>query len=413
MADAVAPGAYSSLRVLDFTHIVAGPVCTRMLADHGAEVIKIESLQGDMMRHLPYEYAPLMTTQFAQYDAGKRSVAMNLREPECQDIVMEMVEWADVVVENFRPGAMERLGLPIPEMMKRNPRLVACSISAFGAVGPASDIAGFGFIAEARSGLMFLTGDGDDPPRALGTALADMNAGVHALGAVGAALYSRSITGRGTHIDLSSYDALVSIIDHAIPLHNITHGEKAFGRYGMYHPMVVPGGVMQTADGEYIAYSCGSDEKFAALAKLIGRPELAEDPKYATGPARVEVQDELYALIAEWAATIPNVEQIIERLAEADMVGAWVRKYPETAEDEHLIARGSLAPVELRDVGEVYMPVTPHPMSGLNVAWQGDPPRLGEHSREVLVDQFGVSPEHFDALVAKGAIGVSGGEAED
>ncbi len=231
---------------------------------------------------------------------------------------------------------------------------------------------------------MYLNGDEGDKPSAFGTALADMNASLHAFGAIGAALYRRSVSGEGTWIDISSYDALVTMIDHALALHNLTGGERVFGRYGTRHPLIVPNGVTQTADGEYVAYGCAADAQFHALVELMGREEWQTDPAYATGAARVATQAEVYDAVDEWAATIATADELVAILAEAGTVGAKIDEYTDAATDEHLIARGTLAPVDVRGVGETLLPSAPHPMSGLSVKPGGDAPGLGEHTRAVL-----------------------------
>jgi crotonobetainyl-CoA:carnitine CoA-transferase CaiB-like acyl-CoA transferase len=402
------PGAYDGLKVVDFSHVVAGPLCTRMLADHGATVIKIERPEGEMCRRFPVAYGPDLSTQFAQFNCGKRSVALDLRAPSALALALELCGRADVVVENFSPGAMERLGLAIPELMRRNPRLIVCSISTFGAFGPWSSISGYGFVAEAYSGLMGMNGDEGEPPSAFGTALADMNAGVHAFAAIGAALHHRASSGRGTHIDISSFDALLSVIDHAIVLHNMTGGKRRFGKYGTRHSMIVPNGTVRTGDGSYVVYGCARDEQFAALSRLMGRPELAEDPRYATAEARIESRDEIYETIEAWAATVATADELVSVLAGAQIVAARVRDYSETAVDPHLIARGTLAPVEIRGIGEVMMPSAPHRMSGLRSAPRGDAPLVGEHTAEVLAQELGVGDARLQELLGEGAVATSG-----
>lgn len=399
-----APGAYEGLRVLDFTHVVAGPLCTRMLADHGADVVKVERPGGDMMRHLPVQIGPDLNTHFAQYNCGKRSIALDLRSEQARELVLALCDSADVVVENFKPGTMERLGIGIEAMRKRNPRLVACSISTFGAVGPYASISGYGFIAEAYSGLMYLNGDADDPPSFFGTALADMATGAHAFAAIGAALYRRSVSGTGTHIDISSFDVLVTMIDHAIPLHNLTEGRMRFGKYGTRHPIIVPNGVTQAGDGRYVVYGVTTDAQFQLLCELMGSPALAKDPRYATAAARVQAHEEVYDAVDAWAATVADAEEIVTLLSDAGIAAARVREYTEIATDEHLVSRGTLAPVPFDGRGDVLMPSAPHPMSGLWVAPRGQAPLLGEHTHEVLVGELGLSEQRFGALVADGAI---------
>lgn len=398
------PGAYTGLRVLDFTHVVAGPLCTRLLADHGADVVKIERLEGDMMRHLPVSIGPGVNTHFAQYNCGKRSVALDLRAQDARALVAELCDRADVVVENFKPGTMERLGLGVEELRARNPRLVVCSISTFGAVGPYAHISGYGFLAEAYSGLMYLNGDDDDPPSFFGTALADMTAGVHAFGAIGAALYRRAVAGTGTHIDLSSFDALVTMIDHAIPLHNLTGGARRFGRYGTRHPIIVPNGVARAGDGLYVVYGVTTDAQFARLAELMGAAEMAADARFRTAAARIENRDAVYAAVDVWAASVDSADRLAELLNSIGVVSARIREYTEIVADEHLVSRGTLAPVEFADRGSVLMPAAPHPMSGLRVAPQGEAPRLGQHTHAVLVGELGLAERSFAELAERGVL---------
>lgn len=398
------PGAYEGLRVIDLTHVVAGPLCTRMLADHGADVVKLERPQGDMMRHLPVQIGPELNTHFAQYNCGKRSVALDMRANGASELVLGLCESADVVVENFKPGTMDRLGISVERLRERNPRLVVCSISTFGAVGPYASLSGYGYVAEAYSGLMCLNGDGDDPPSFFGTALADMTTGVHAFGAIGAALFRRSVSGEGTHIDISSFDALVTMIDHAIPLHNLTEGRQRFGKYGTRHPIIVPNGVTRAGDGAYVVYGVTTDAQFQRLCELMDSPEMAENPRYSTAAARLDTREEVYDAVDAWAETVATADELVELLKGAGAVAARVREYTEIAEDEHLVLRGTLAPVDFRGIGEVLMPSAPHRMSGLRVAPQGEAPRLGEHTREVLVDELGLSEQRFRELLAGGTI---------
>lgn len=402
-------GAYDGLRVVDLTHVIAGPLCTRLLADHGADVIKVEPPRGDIIRRLPFKVGEDSSTQFAQYNCGKRSIALDLKHPDGRDVARRLALGADVVIENFSSGTLARLGLDLADLRAKAPGLVTCSISAFGAWGPYAGKAGYGYVAEAHSGLMHLNGEGDEPPSHFGTALSDMNVATHAFGAIGAALFARSRTGRGTHVDLSAFDCMVTLIDHAIAVHNFTRGERHFDRYGPRHPFIVPQGVTRAGDGRWITYGVVDDETFVRLADAMGKPSLAEDRRYATAEQRIVNREEVYALVDAWAATVPDADELVELLAAHRIPGARVRTHTEVADDPHLVARGTLAPVDFPGFGPVLTQTAPHPMEGLEVAPRGVAPGLGEHSREVL-EELGVGPAAIDALIAAGAVHVPAAE---
>lgn len=395
-------GALEGLRVADFTHVIAGPFCSRLLADHGAEVVKVESRTGDVMRNLPMEYEHTLTSAFAQYNCGKRSVVLDLKATGGREAARRLCGWADVVVENFAAGTMERLGLGYPELRQVKRELIMCSVSSFGAVGPYADIPGFGLVAEAYSGLMYLAGDEGAPPSHFGTPLADMNVAVHAFGAICASLVRQARTGLGTWIDISSFDCLVSMIDEALPLHAFSHGLRQFGRYGTKHPTVVPSGVVRTSSGDYVAYGVVGDQRFGLFAEAMGRPELASDPRFVTSEDRVVNRSLMYDMVAEWALGFPDGESLVRHLSRFHLPAARVRSYTEIAEDPHLIARGALAPIDVGgSVGEVLIQTAPHRIEDALPRPRGVPPRLGEHSREVLT-WLNFSEAEIDEMVAAG-----------
>jgi crotonobetainyl-CoA:carnitine CoA-transferase CaiB-like acyl-CoA transferase len=406
----VLEGAYTGLKVLDFSHVVAGPMCTRLLADHGADVIKVESPAGDLLRNVPVEYGPKLTSHFAQYNCGKRSVVLDLKQPSAVELALELCDWADVIVENFSRGTLERLGIDVGALLERRPELIFCSVSTFGNYGPHADKPGFGYVAESYSGLMWLNGDGDEPPSFFGTPLADCNVGVHAFAAIGAALYRRARTGLGTRLDLSSFDALVTMIDAAVVLHTFTGGERSFGRFGTRHTLVVPASIIGTADGEYVTYGAPGDRAFARVAAAMGRPELMDTPYFGSPEGRVEHQDELYDMIEAWAATFATAQSLIDHFAQHGVPAARVRSVAECADDPALVERGTLQPVPVDGRGDVLVPTAPHPMTGARVAPAGPAPRLGEHSREVLRGVLSLDEARIDELISTGA--VSAGEEE-
>ncbi len=398
-------GAYEGLNVFDLSQVIAGPFCTRLLADLGADVIRIESRDGDIMRRLPVAFDGDLSTAFTQYNAGKRSVGLDLKSTGGLEVARDLVRWADIMVENFRPGALDRMGLTWEVLQKLNPRLVLCSIGLFGRTGPYSQISGHGMVAEAHSGLMSLTGDDGGPYTHFGTPLADMNVGVHALAAIGAALHQRSVTGVGALVDVSSFDALFAMIDQAVGQAMISNGERAFGRYGSKHPQTVPSGVLMAANGEAATFSAVGDVAWGKLAAAMGEPALVTDERFADIESRIANRADLYARIDTWGAGFVDAEALVEALGAAGLAGARIRSVAENMDDPHLRTRGTLQRIDLGDgVGEYLVQSAPYLISGAVIGPQGPPPHLAEHTLEVLTDVLHHPPARIDALLASGAV---------
>lgn len=395
-------GPYHGLRILDLSHVIAGPFATHLLADLGADVVRIEPRSGDLLRSLPVSYDDDLSSAFAQYNCGKRSVSVDLKEPQGLDVALRLAEWCDVVVENFSPGTLDRLGLSYPVLQERNPDIILCSLSTFGATGPYAGLSGFGAMAEAYSGLMSLTGEDGGPPMHFGTPLADMNSGVHAVAAIGAALYRRQATGSGTHIDISSFDTLFAMIDQAIALPEFTDGARSFGRYGRTHSMTVPSGIVGTADGQYVAYGCPGDKLFAALADAMEQPGFADDERFSTSERRVENQRSLYALIDEWGSRFETADALVALLSSHGISAARVRQVEENLRDPHLIERGTLAPVDFGAKGERLVQTAPYRFVGADVAPGGPAPHVGEHTVPVLRDVLDLDQSRIDRLLDEG-----------
>jgi CoA:oxalate CoA-transferase len=402
---------YDGLKVFDLTQVIAGPFLTKLLADLGADVIRVEARGGDLMRGLPLAFDGDNSTAFAQYNVGKRSLGLDLKTEDGREVALRLAEWADLVVENFRPGTMQRLGLDYETLRERNPRVVLCSISTFGSDGPYSHLSGFGLLAEAYSGLMSLTGAEGGPPTHFGTPLADMNSGVHALAGIGAALYLRERTGEGTHVDISAFDSLFVMIDQAPALGAFTHGEQAMGKYGIRHAATVPSGVAAAGDGRYIAYGAPGDRMFGRITEAMEAPELTADERFATSAARVANAVALYERIEAWAVTFATAEALVERLESAGVTAARVRTVAENLDDPHLIARGTLSPVDFPGHGEVLMQTAPYRFTGCDVRPGAAAPHVGEHTEAVLRDVLGLGESERDDLYRKGA--VHGGRNRD
>lgn len=398
------PGPYKGLRVLDLTHVIAGPFCTRLLADLGADVVKVESPGGDIMRRLPIEYEPDMSSAFAQYNCGKRSLGLDLKRPEGLEVAQRLVEWADVVAENLRPGALDRLGLSWEEIHRINPRTVLLSISLFGREGPYAQISGHGATAEAYSGLMSLTGEEGGSPSHFGTPLADMSAGVHALASLGAALFRRAETGEGSLVDVSSFDCLFTMIDQAVGQAEFTNGEREYGRYGVKHPQTVPSGILTTGGGDYCTFSAVGDQVWADFAQAMGRPELAEDPRFRDMEARIANRAELYRIIDDWAATFPSAEALVSYLHSHGLPSARIRSVAENVNDPHLLFRGTLQPVDFGPAGTHLVQSAPYWISGAAIGPSSGPPRPGEHTDDVLGQILNLSDTDIVRLRAAGAV---------
>jgi crotonobetainyl-CoA:carnitine CoA-transferase CaiB-like acyl-CoA transferase len=404
-------GPYAGVKVFDLSHVIAGPLCTRLMADMGAEVIRVEQPAGDMMRQIPFLFDGDNSSSYAQYNCGKRSIGLDLKSEQGRELALRLAAWADVVVENFRPGMMASFGLGYEQLRERAPDTILCSLSTFGAEGPYAHLSGFGLIAEAYSGLMSLNGEEGGPPLHFGTALADVNSGVHALAAIGAALHHRSRTGEGTHIDISAFDALYAMIDQSHALGAFTRGEQQQGRYGRRHPSSVPSGVAQAADGGWISYGMSGDLFWARLASAMGRPDLREDPRFADLPTRVANRDAAYELVEAWAATFETADELVDHLLAHGLSAARVRSVQENLADPHLVARGSLAPVEFAEVGEVLVQTAPYRFSGLDVQPGDAAGHVGEQTGAVLREVLGLEQEEIAALFDAGSVHGGGRDA--
>ncbi|MCE3554835.1 CoA transferase [Pseudonocardia sp. RS11V-5] len=398
-------GPYAGLRVFDLSHVIAGPFCTRMLADLGADVIRVEQPTGDLMRALPVAVGDPedhVSSAYAQYNTGKRSIGLNLKDPRGLDLALRLADWADVVVENFAPGVLGRLGLGWDVLHARDPRTILCSLSTFGAEGPYSHLSGFGLVAEAYSGLMSLTGEEGGPPMHFGTALADVNSAVHALAAIGAALHHRSSTGQGSHVDISAFDSLFAMIDQQPAAGAVTGGEAVRGKYGNRHTTSVPSGVATCADGTHLAYGMSGDVFFARLVKAMDAPELQEE--YGTVAQRVGNPGPLYDRIEAWAATWPTADALVEHLVAHGLSAARVRTVRENLADPHLVARGTLSPVRQPGHGEVLLQTAPYRFSGSEVRPGRPAGPIAADTADVLADVLGLDDAAVTALFDDGAV---------
>ncbi len=396
--------------MVEMGSLLAGPFCGQLLGDFGAEVIKIEAPEaGDPMREWGRHRKEGRTLWWPIIARNKKSVTLNLREEEGQDLARKLIAEADVLVENFRPGTMERWEMGYQELSEVNPGLVMVRVSGFGQTGPYRGQAGFGSIGEAMGGIRHVTGFPDRAPPRTGISLGDSLAAT--FGALGAltALYHRDAPGggegggqgRGQVVDVGIYEAVLALMESTIPEYELA-GEVR-GRTGTVLPFVAPSNIYPTKEDDYVLIAANADNVFARLSKAIGHPEWPEDERYATHHARGERMQELDEMISDWTRG-RGVEEILTTMAEAGVPAGKVFTAQDMTEDEHYAARENVVRVEDPEIGEFPMQnVVPRlTETPGKVRWTG--PKLGEHNEEVYGELLKLDPEKRDGLSKRGII---------
>ncbi len=402
-SDPEAPPPLAGLKVLDLSRVMAGPWCTQTLADLGADVWKVEAPEGgDDARKWTQPSLGGESTYFMSANRSKRSLAVNLKHAEGQAIVRSLAARADVLVENFRLGTMERFGLGYEALAAVNPRLVYCSISGYGRTGPRADEAGYDFSIQAESGLMAITGEPDGAPMKLGVAIADIVTGMNAVQAILAALIARQVSGRGQFIDLALLDTAVGV------LANVAQGCLATGeppaRYGNAHASIVPYQTFKSADGVFVV-AVGNDLQFRWLCEaVIERPELVGDPRFATNSARVRNRTALAAILAADFRRRPTAEWMA-RLKRARVPAGAVREVFDALASPEIAARGMVAEMPDKVHGRLRTLASPLRLAATPPRPPSAPPRLGEHTDEVLREVLGATAGEIAAWRKAGAIG--------
>ncbi|MEA3215363.1 MAG: hypothetical protein QOJ19_1519 [Acidimicrobiia bacterium] len=390
------------VRVLDFTQYLAGPSCTRLLAEMGAEVIKVEMPPyGDPTRGgVPRKNR--RAGGFVQQNRGKKSICVDLRRPEGLQLVKDLVPHVDVLVENYSHGVMTRRGMDYEALSAINPRLIMASVSGFGQTGPLRHKTSFDFIAQAYAGIMHMTGDPEGPPTFVGLGMGDTNAGFHAFAALGYALYRRDRTGKGSHIDISMVDALFHMQETAVHAASMTDGEFVPMRQGRHYQPLSPAGVFKAPEG-WIVILC-TQGQIDYLWAAIGRPELANDPRFANNQGRLDNRDDLTALIEEWMATFATDAEVMAAL-EAHRVPCGPVLSPADAIDHPYF-------IERRMVREVHDPLAgSFVIPGFPIKFSDAPPEpdlptaaLGQHNHEVLSELLGYDEGAVRALEDEGIL---------
>ncbi len=367
------------IRVLDFSRVLAGPYCTALMADLGAEVIKVEPPAGDDYRHIgPFKDGESLL--FQSVNRGKKSVVLDLKSEDGTAAARALAEECDVLVENFRPGVMERFGLGAEKLCAACPRLVYVSVSGFGQTGPNRMLPAYDVIIQAMSGLMDMTGAEDGPPMMAGDAFADVAGGMFAAFGAMVALFDRERSGKGRHVDLALYDSLVSMMPVAA-CRALMAGETP-KRTGSRHALSAPFGTYSAADGSFTV-AVLNDRMFARFAEAIGAPELAEDPHFVSDALRRQNEPALAQHIERWAAA-RSAQNSVAVLSEASIPAATLCSVPEAWGSTQAQARGLASVVEHPILGTVTVPEQPVHFSGAPRGGRQSAPALGAHTQDIL-----------------------------
>jgi crotonobetainyl-CoA:carnitine CoA-transferase CaiB-like acyl-CoA transferase len=391
------------VRVVDLSRVLAGPYCTMVLADLGADVVKVERPEGgDETRGWGPPFAGGEAAYYLSVNRSKRSCAIDLSDPAGRELALELCAGADALVENFKVGGAERLGVGFEQVRERNPRAVYCSITGFGSEREPRGRPGYDFVVQAESGLMSITGPADGPPSKVGVALVDVLAGLHAAAAILAALRRAAATGEGERIEVPLLDAgLASLVNVA---QNVLVTGNEPQRHGNAHPNIVPYQDFETASGR-IAVAAGNDRLFRGLCRAIGREELADDERFRTNAERVanraELVPELQAAFARRTA-----EEWVPALETAGVPAGKIRSVPEALAAAAEAGRPATAPVAHPTAGELELVAPPVWTAGSSLRTPSAPPLLGEHTAEVL-RELGRSDQEIEELAARGVVVLS------
>ena len=390
------------IRVIELGQLLAGPFCGQLLGDFGAEVIKVEDPgKGDPMRQWGREKPHGKSLWWPVVARNKKSVTCNLRAAEGQDLVRRLVAEADVLLENFRPGTLERWGLSPEELWKINPRLIVTRVTGFGQNGPYAPQAGYGSIGEAMGGIRYVTGDADRPPSRAGVSLGDSLAATFAAIGTLVALHQRGRSGRGQIVDSAIYEAVLALMESLIPEWQIAGYQRE--RTGSVLPNVAPSNVYPTADGEAILVAANQDTVFRRLAAVMGRPELADDERYATHGARGAHMAELDELIARWTAEW-KADALLELLSANGVPAGRIYRAKDMLEDPHFAARETIVRVAHPDFGDLAMQNVFPRLSDTPGRVRHVGPELGQHNAEVYGQLLRLGHDELSRLEAEGII---------
>lgn len=388
----------AGLKVLDFSRVLAGPFCTAMLADAGAHVLKVEPFEGDDYRHMGHQVNG-RSANFAFVNRGKHSLRLHLKSPDAAEVITRLAAWADVAVENFKPGVADRLGIGYAQLNAINPGIVYCSISGFGQTGVWSDRPAYDTIIQALSGLMDATGQADGPPTVVGESIADVSVGMFASWGVMAALWQRTRTGRGRHLDIAMYDSLVSMMPTLVS--RTVAGGVPSVRVGNRHVNSAPFGAFRARDGIYVV-AVANNKLFAQLANAMGKPELANDPRFTTNQLRKRNEQSLTDIIETWSG-LQSIDAVVAALQAGNVPAAPVLDVRHAVDSPHAHERALVVERPLPDGGIECHVEQPVRFGDLPRGTTAPAPELGEHTDTVLHD-LGFGPADIERFKKGGLI---------
>jgi crotonobetainyl-CoA:carnitine CoA-transferase CaiB-like acyl-CoA transferase len=395
------------IRVLDLSRVLAGPWCSMTLADMGADVIKIESLEGDDTRFWgpPFieKNGHKLSGYFACINRNKRSVAVNLKDPKGQKLVQDIAKKADVLLENFKTGGAEKLGVGYSQLRADNPALIYCSISGYGRTGPMATVPGYDLIIQAEAGLMSITGPAEGRPCKVGMAVTDITTGMNATTAIVAALFARTRTGKGQHIDISLYDTQLQWLGNVAS--NVLFSGQDAKRWGNAHSSIVPYQMFEAAGASYFVIACGNDGQWQHLCDIIAKPDWKTDPDTASNPARVKNRATLVPKLQEIFLT-DTADNWVKKIDAAGIPSGHVRTVKEAIDDPLTAARDMRISLHNPALGaDVPMLGSALNFSDTPVRYHSAPPLVGQHTAEVLTE-FGLSQADITALARDKIIGL-------
>lgn len=395
------PGSLDGVRVLDLTRALAGPYCSLMLGDMGAEVVKVELPgSGDETRGWGPPFIEGESTYFMSISRNKQSITLNLKNGRSREVLRRLVERSDVLVENMRPGAMGRLGFGYDEAHALNPRLIYCSISGFGQTGPRREEAGYDAVAQAEGGLMSITGPEDGPGYRLGVAVSDIVSGMFAVQGITLALLARERTGRGQHVDIGMLDATAALLTYQAAIFFATGQTPP--RMGNRHPTIAPYETFESSDGEFVI-AVGNDEQWRRFCAAIEAPALASDERFTTNRLRLANYDTLRPMLAEHLRRRTRAEWGAALKAAGVPCGS-VRRVGEVLSDPQLAARGMIQEIEHPVAGAIRALGNPVQLSDMPRSAGTPPPTLGQHTDRILREDAGLSDAEISTLRSQKAI---------
>ena len=394
------PGPLAGVRVVELGSMYAAPTAGRMLRDFGADVVKIEDPRsGDFARQWQPAHEGL-AIGYSRLNSGKRSVGIDMREPDGRHLAQQLITGADVVIENFRPGRMEAWGLGFAELSAANPRLVMTRVSGFGQTGPYAGRPGFGTVAETMSGYAFLNGWPDTPPTAPPFGFADSIAGISAAFGTAMALYKRELTGQGSEVDVALYEPLMFILGDAIL--NYTATGTVMQRHGNASGAASPRGIYQAADGGWLSIAASNQTIALRLFDAMDMPQLKDDERFATNTARMANNEAMQQIVIDWVGSHPR-DEALAILGKHEVVAAPVNDAKDVTEDPHFRER-TLVELAGTVLGPAMMPGPVLHLGGYAGPTYSGVAAIGEHTREVLVDELGLAPDRFTRLARDGVI---------